>query len=138
MSSPDGRQLRRRAAMGLEAGLALIRASVALRLSPEANIARLLGEPSDPAQGPPARPHLDAWRVGTAVSRAAGLLPWRPKCLPQALAARMMLRRRGIDFESHLGVIETSPFKAHAWVTVRGTPIVGGPTHHATRLATFR
>lgn len=76
--------------------------------------------------------------MGSAVSRAAGLLPWRPTCLPQALAARLMLRRRGIDFESHLGVIKTSPFKAHAWVTVRGTPIVGGPTHHATRVATFR
>ena len=93
---------------------------------------------ADPAQGPPGRPQREAVRVGSAVRRASRMLPWHPTCLPQALAARIMLRRRGIDYESHLGVIKTAPFKAHAWVTVRGTPIVGGPTHHATRLATFR
>jgi hypothetical protein len=128
----------RRAAIGLEAGLALTWASVALRFSREANVPRLLGKPSDPAHGPPARPQAEARRVGSAVRRAAGLLPWHPTCLPQAVAAQIMLRRRGIDFESHLGVIKTAPFGAHAWVTVRGTPIIGGPAHHATRVATFR
>ena len=133
-----GARFLRRAAIGLEAGVALTWASVAVRRASGPEVTRLLGEPSAPMQGMAARPQFEAWRVGRAVSRVAGWLPWRPTCLPQAVATRLMLRRRGIDFESHLGVIQTAPFEAHAWVTVRGTPVVGGPTHHATRIATFR
>lgn len=137
MRSPARRGLLPRAAINLEAVVALTRASITLRMSQESQIPRLLGQPAAPAQDPPARPELEANLVGWAVIRAARLLPWHPTCLPQALAAKAMLVRRGISFESHLGVIQTAPFKAHAWVTVAGTPIVGGPTHHATRVATF-
>lgn len=110
--------------MGLEAALALTWASLALKRSPSGpRLTRLLGEPSDASEEPPARPSLEAYRVGWAVHR---------------VAASAMLRRRGLRCEIHLGVVSTAPFQAHAWVTVRGTPIVGGPAHHATRVATFR
>lgn len=134
---PVRKQLRR-ASIGLEAGVALTRATLALRRVPEDQVASLLGTPSPPTPDPPAGPGPEARRVGRAVIRAAGLLPWHPTCLPQALAAQRMLRRRGIAHEGHLGVTKAEPFEAHAWVTVRGTPVVGGPIHHATRLASFR
>lgn len=68
----------------------------------------------------------------------AAILPWRPKCLAQAIATRIMLRRRGIDSRGHLGVVDTQPMSAHAWVTVGEEVVQGGPVDHATELAVLR
>jgi len=47
----------------------------------------------------------------------AGRVPWRAKCLEQALAAKMMLRRRKIANELYLGVKqEENKMLAHAWL----------------------
>lgn len=75
--------------------------------------------------------------MGRAVERVARVLPWRPKCLPQAIATRWMLRRRGISSVGHLGVTDTQPMAAHAWVTVSGAVVQGGPVAHATEVAQF-
>lgn len=75
--------------------------------------------------------------VGRAVTRVARRLPWHPACLPQAVATRAMLRRRGIECVSHVGVVRTEPFQAHAWVTVNGCVVQGSPITHATELARF-
>ena len=66
------------------------------------------------------------------------MLPWRPNCLPQAIATRAMLRRRRIACDAHLGVLSTSPFEAHAWITVRGHVVQGGPVTGATEVAALR
>lgn len=121
-----------------EAAAALTTSSVAVRVLTTARITRLLGGVADAA--PPEIDHArveEAKRVGRVVRRVAGLLPWHPVCLPQALAARAMLRRRGIRPELHLGIAGVSPLAAHAWVSVDGAVVLGGGVM-ASRVATFR
>ena len=80
---------------------------VARRLAPEAGNA---GAPNRAA----------ALRIGRAVRIAARRTPWESKCLAQALAAALMLRRRKIPFVLTLGVAKTAERKAgidaHAWL----------------------
>ena len=125
----------RRAALFAEAAIALTVASLALHAVPRGRASRLLGRPrrADSA-GVAGDPGPRARGVGRAVERVAAALPWRPSCLPQAVATRAMLRRRGIACEAHLGVVSTAPLEAHAWVTVAGHVVTGGPLR-ATELA---
>jgi hypothetical protein len=59
-------------------------------------------------------------RVRLAIVRAARNLPTDPNCLPQALAARRMLERRGIDSSLFLGTQrdEAGVARFHAWLKV--------------------
>lgn len=124
--------------LAIEASVALSAASLAVRLLPSATTTRLLGRPLPASVEERRPPGLRATRVGRAVEGVASALPWRPLCLPQALAVRLMLRRRGIPCRCHLGVVQTSPLSAHAWVTVAGSVVQGGPVGHATEVASFR
>ena len=56
--------------------------------------------------------------VQRAIGRAARNISTPAKCLPQALAAHWMLRRRRIGSRIHLGVIRTGEdsFAFHAWL----------------------
>lgn len=63
--------------------------------------------------------------VGKAVARVAERTPWRSKCLEQAIAAKAMLRRRGVESTLYLGVAR-EPFGAHAWLRVGGLNVTGG------------
>jgi|ERR1700728_876837 len=62
-----------------------------------------------------------------------GAKPWmNALCLPRALAAHAMLRRRGIASRLCLGVArEEGALTAHAWVEVGAEKVVGG--HQAAR-----
>jgi hypothetical protein len=66
-------------------------------------------------------------RVGKAVTTAAHNVPWNAVCLPQAMAAKAMLARRGNGSSFHLGAgfDEQGKLIAHAWLVVRGTVVVG-------------
>ena len=133
------RRAGRRIVLGTEAALALAAAGIAIRLIPSRRMIWLLGRGERPDAGAAAgAAGADARRVGFAVERVAALLPWHPVCLPQAVATRWMLTRRGIPNEAHLGVVSTSPFSAHAWVTVDGAVVQGGRVAEPTPLATFR
>jgi Transglutaminase-like superfamily len=125
------------ARISAEALVTLSWASLAVRLLSQPRLTRLLGHPAEALDAPPSPPGIDAIRVGRVVERVAVRLPWRPRCLSQALATRAMLRRRGIPCVTHLGVVHTAPLSAHAWVTVTGTVVVGGPITHATRVASL-
>jgi hypothetical protein len=129
----------RTSGLRLEAALALAFATVAIRLLPRRARVRLLGQ-VDGTRGAADAGAADprARGVGRAVERMARLLPWRPSCLPQAVATRAMLRRRRIPSEGHLGIVSTAPLEAHAWVTVRGSVVQGGPVRDATEVAAFR
>lgn len=67
-----------------------------------------------------------AWAVGAATRHA----PFRFVCLPQAVAAKWMLRRRGIGNTLYLGIAagrETeSAMTAHAWLRSGDKIITGG------------
>lgn len=67
--------------------------------------------------------------VAWAVTRTATYLPLSTLCLAQALAARAMLRRRGIASLLHVGVARSraAPFEAHAWLEAGGVEVTGYP-----------
>lgn len=69
--------------------------------------------------------HATARRVRWAVEIAARNLPFEVICLPQAIAGKLMLRRRGIDSTLYLGVAYDPDLKAHAWLRA-GRVIVTG------------
>jgi len=76
-----------------------------------------------------------AWAVETLGARS-----WiNALCLPRALAAHVMLRRRGIASRLCLGVArERGGLAAHAWIEVGGRKLVGGAAaENFTRLAQF-
>ena len=67
--------------------------------------------------------------VGRMVRRVARRLPARFACLPQAVAAHRMLRRRGVPSRLVFGVRRPAPGQRpryHAWVTVDGACVIGG------------
>jgi hypothetical protein len=67
--------------------------------------------------------------VGWAVTRIGAYFPLSAMCLAQALAARAMLRRRGIDSIMHVGVARSqeAAFEAHAWLEAAGVEVTGYP-----------
>ena len=67
--------------------------------------------------------------VGRIVRRVARRLPVEVVCLPRAMAAHWMLRRRGISSHVVYGVRRAAPGRRpvyHAWLTVDGDTAMGG------------
>jgi transglutaminase-like putative cysteine protease len=76
-----------------------------------------------------------AWAV-----EKVGAKPWmNALCLPRALAAHAMLRRRGIASRLCLGVArDERQLMAHAWIEIGETKLVLDPAiARFTRLAEF-
>jgi len=120
-----------------EAAVELAAARLVLATRPFRQVGRRLGSfvsPSDPrvaerrSPGPPDQAQTAA-RVSQAVIRAARHVPFRAVCLPQAMAAHAMLRRRGIDAAVHFGAQrgKDKPIDAHAWVDAAGVEVTGYP-----------
>ena len=138
------RKLRRFAQIGrsargltIEAAAWLLLARLALIFVPFPLLARRLGTfvtPTDVRavqagsrrQGEPAR---IAEEVGWAVSRSARYVPFKAVCLPQAIAARMMLKRRGVESVLYFGGAkgQDMPFDTHAWLRAAGVDVTGYP-----------
>lgn len=84
------------------------------------------------AAGPPAE--LSEEALGTArrlsriVRKVARRAPFRAVCLPQAMAAQWMLRRRGVPsrlvFGARRGAEAATEF--HAWLRAGGETVLGG------------
>lgn len=66
-------------------------------------------------------------RIRRAVTTAARNVPWNAVCLPQAMAAKAMLARRGCGSAFHLGATLDAQGKltAHAWLVAGDTVVVG-------------
>lgn len=62
----------------------------------------------------------DLRKVRRAVNRASLLTPWQSKCFVQAIAGKIMLRKRGFPSTIYLGVCKDREkkegLKAHAWL----------------------
>ncbi len=127
----------RRRALAVEAVLCLLAARLALILIPFPRLAGRLGTfvpPSDPraARRPfdavPEQAKL-AQEIGWAVTRAARHVPFKAVCLPQAMAAQVMLRRRGVASVMHFGAGRGTdkPLDAHAWLDAAGVEVTGYP-----------
>src|SRR5262249_6567022 len=66
-------------------------------------------------------------QVRKAVTTAARNVPWNAVCLPQAMAAKVMLARRGVGSALHLGatIDKNGKLVAHAWLVAGGEVVVG-------------
>ena len=86
---------------------------------------------AEPANSP-ARPPFMAWKVARIVSRVAAHVPFQAVCLPQAMAAQWMLRRRGTPSHMSFGArrerneAAAKDLEFHAWLNVGGKCILGG------------
>ena len=67
-------------------------------------------------------------RVGVAVGAAANNVPWRADCFPQAIAACLLLKRKGLASKIHLGVEKSGEggIAGHAWLTCGDVVVTGG------------
>jgi len=126
----------RRRVLLAEAALCLAAARLALIFIPFPHLARRLGDfvpPNDPralrAKVPVDAGAPLAQEIGWAVTRAARYLPFKAVCLPQAMAARVMLERRGVESVMHFGAARGAekPLDAHAWLDAAGVEVTGYP-----------
>jgi hypothetical protein len=139
-----GRKLRRFGQIGgrrrglvIEAAVWLLLARVALLAVPFPKLARRLGAFVPPTDERVVFARRDgsaqdarlAQEIGWATVRAARHVPFRAVCLPQAMAARIMLRRRGVASVLHFGAAKgkDKPIDAHAWLDAAGVEVTGYP-----------
>lgn len=119
-----------------EAAASLLLARIAVRLIPAAWVFAWADRP--PRQVRRFAADEIGW-VLWAIDAAAAKFREETLCLPRALAAHAMLRRRGITSRVCLGVArERDQIAAHAWVEVGEDRAIAGPGASAfTRLAEF-
>jgi hypothetical protein len=83
----------------------------------------------------------DARRIGAGVERAAWRLGGAFKCLPKAICAHWMLRRRGfasrIVFAARPRQARGSPGDLHAWTEVKGGIVIGESTESFVPFSVF-
>ncbi len=111
-------------------------ARIALLVMPFQTLAARFGKMTPPGteEGSARRP-LSAAQIalaqdiGWAVTRAARYVPFRAVCLPQAIAAQVMLSRRGVASVMHFGVLKKpgEALAAHAWLSAAGIEVTGYP-----------
>ncbi len=128
--------------MLVEAALLLTAARIRLASRPFRDVARKFGEPGNPLPSSIGVRRCDPALLRTvrsvawAVRIAARVLPFDAVCLPQGIAGKAMLRRRGISSVLHFGVSRhgtdaeraaaaISP--AHAWLEAEGCRVTGYP-----------
>lgn len=106
----------------LEALLWLILAAIAVRATPFHRLADGGGDGANASTADLRR----GFEVAAAVRRAARLSPQRFRCLAQALAARAMLRRRGLSGRLHLSAGRGADgIEAHAWLSLGDAVVLG-------------
>ncbi|HXD45248.1 MAG TPA: lasso peptide biosynthesis B2 protein [Pseudolabrys sp.] len=120
-----------------EAALLLLAARAALKLLPFPKLAKRLGTAVAPGDMRLRAAHAQAdardveiaREIGWAVTRASRHVPFDAVCLPQAIAARMMLKRRGVASVLHFGARagRDRPLEAHAWLDAAGVEVTGYP-----------
>jgi hypothetical protein len=112
----------------VEAVAALALAAFTIATLPFRRVVRLSAPPIDAAvdHGDQSR-SID--KVRWAVSACARRVPWRAKCLEQAVAAQWMLRRRSVPAAIHYGVARhNGGLAAHAWVRAGSLDVLGCET----------
>lgn len=106
--------------LALEALCYLVVAWITVRMVPSRRWGRLLG-PRIEGESPESSvsTHAATRQVRWGVQSVAQHLPWHSTCLMQALAGRLMLRRRGIASQIILAARPGSAgaLEAHAWLT---------------------
>jgi len=127
----------RRQALVAEACAAMLAARVRIATRPFGRVARSFGDftqPDDPRAADRAAATTEAAAriardIRWAVRSAAPFMPFRSVCLQQAMAAQVMLRRRGIVSVMYFGaqITDAKPIDAHAWLDATGVKVTGYP-----------
>ena len=107
-----------------EAAVALVLARLAVRFVPSARLLRWADRPMKKFwRFAPDDADWVAWAIDATTKRPG----MATQCLPRALAAHAMLRRRGIASRLCLGVARNDrDLTAHAWIEVGGRTLIGG------------
>jgi hypothetical protein len=98
----------------LESAFALGAARLFVLVVPFRLYSRWMGKDAESAQETTAPDVLH--RVSRALESVSRHVPWRSQCLEQALAAKAMLRRRGISNTLYVAVAREVALEAHAWL----------------------
>jgi len=117
--------------LAAEATVLLAAFRVAILVLPTARLQRLFGATmAETPQTPLDDIQRDAVRsVRWAVLGISNLTPWKADCLPQALTAKHMLRRRGLASTMYVGAAFTArrdALTAHAWLRCGTFAVTGG------------
>jgi hypothetical protein len=93
------------------------------------NLANHLGTPM--LESPPNIPALhlkEARRVAWALRTASRYTPWKSNCFPQAIVAKFLLSRKGIQSTLYLGAAfkARTEMEAHAWLRCGPLYVTGG------------
>ena len=109
----------------LRATVWLAIARIMLVVMPIGRLAARLSTENNPTQIESDRDLLK--RITYAVAAAANNVPWRSDCFPQAIAARMLLKRFGYASTIHFGVdrVGEDGLDGHAWLTCGETVVTG-------------
>lgn len=109
--------------------------------------AKVLGSVAAIGQQPAAisaRQDAKARSIGRSVRATATVTPWSAVCLPQAMAAGVLLKLHGVPHVVHFGLApgeaspEAAPMQAHAWVIAGERVVTGAPVLPEYRIvATF-
>jgi hypothetical protein len=114
----------------IEATVCLGLARLAIGVLPFRWLAPYLGQQqweSPATDVPDASEHVR--RISHTVLTMSQHVPWQSTCLVQAIAAKMMLQRRGTCSTLYLGVAKDGDegLLAHAWLRSGTTILTGGP-----------
>jgi hypothetical protein len=113
----------------IKAALLVEAIKLGMWLLPFRTLRRLLARAADtPLRVRRAERTTSAERVAWAVEVASRHTPGIKTCLAQALAAQVLLARRGHPALLHIGVArgDRGQFEAHAWVESEGRIMIGG------------
>ncbi len=124
----------------MEALVWLVLARMAILVIPFRRMAPFLGQtmvetPFD-ASPQPTLPVQISWAVRTAGRHT----PWESTCLARAMAAKMMLKGRGLPSTLYLGLAKNGvqDLNAHAWLRCGDRILTGSRTYRQfTVIATF-
>lgn len=111
----------------ISAALLLGTIVLGLWLLPLLTLRRLLGRLAEPRTSRQEAEAASAARVVWAVATASRYVPGASTCLTRALAAQVLLARRGEVACLRIGVARREGrFQAHAWLESQGKVIFGG------------
>lgn len=82
-------------------------------------------------------PSPAALKISYTIIRSAQIVPWRPVCYPQALAAKSMLKLRGLNSVLYFGAASGNSqrlIKLHCWIAHRGVILTGKKGHKAYKV----
>lgn len=115
---------------------------LAINTLPFLRLERLLGQRmAETAEEAPIVHLRQAHKIAWAIRTVSPYTPWTSNCFPQALTAKILLRRRGISSTLYMGAAFKeggAALEGHAWLRCGPMYVTGGDgSKHYVAVATF-